>query len=313
MTLLDEQEFVRTYYDLTDKGLTDVEISSEMGYTDIRGYYRRKANLSKKYDLQLYKDNSYKPHGTKEYFLDHPFTGVFFSDAHFWPESVAPLSPAYWIMLQIIEHIQPEVIHDGGDSLDGATISRHPRNGFEERPSLVDEIKGCIDAKGLIKDASKDSDLIWSEGNHDSRFNTRIANDVAQFEGLSGFSIDDHFPDWDIARKWVINETLFSSHKWKGGKNAAMNNALWGGISFISGHTHELYDRIITDYNGVRYGISTGTLAWIYGPQFTYTDALVDWQCGFYIIHFDGKTIRPERVHVHNDGTAYWSGKIWKG
>ena len=66
----------------------------------------------------------------------------------------------------------------------------------------------------------------------------------------------------------------------------------------------------VTDLRGRRYGVDTGTLADIYGDQFTYTEMNpVNWASGFAVLTFkDGKLLPPELCEVL-DGVAYFRGK----
>jgi len=64
------------------------------------------------------------------------------------------------------------------------------------------------------------------------------------------------------------------------------------------------------DYRGRRYGVDTGTMADVGGPQFTYVEAgPLNWASGFAVLTFrDGRLLPPELVVV-DGGTAWFRGE----
>jgi len=114
------------------------------------------------------------------FFLDHPYTMVVFSDAHFWPGHT---SPAFWIMLQIIEAIEPDIVIDNGDSLDSASISRHAPNMWEQMPTFRQEVECCRDHLNLIRETSGDAYMLRHIGNHDMRFEALLAQRTLSCRG----------------------------------------------------------------------------------------------------------------------------------
>jgi len=246
------------------------------------------------------------PEEVAHYNSDKPYTIVVFSDAHFWPSS---RSPAYRILINVITMLGPEVIVDLGDSLDAATISRHPKLGWEDRPTLEAEIKSCQEALDEI--SFPGSKLYRVIGNHDMRFDMRLANCAGEFEGVTGFSMAELFPKWEHCTAIMFNNTLYAKHRWKNGKHAGYNNTKESGKSTITGHLHRLNIRPYSDLNGTRYGIEAGTLANPYGPQFAYTECNpVDWQCGFIVITVDQNWIYPEAIEVKNKSAWFRGQKI---
>jgi len=242
--------------------------------------------------------------------LDHPFTMVVFSDAHFWPGQT---SPAFWILLQILEELQPDYIIDNGDSWDGASISRHPRMDFSYVPSLREELDCVIDHLDLIVEAAgEDATALRHVGNHDARFQALLSQRVPELEKMPGTTLEDLFPKWEHHTSTIFNDTLFVKHRFRSGVHGAYNNALHTGLSTLTGHTHKLGVRPLTDMRGTRYGIETGTLADPWGPQFRYAEQNVrDWRMGFAVITVDGQRVIPEIVEVAEDGKAWFRGKIY--
>lgn len=239
---------------------------------------------------------------------DHPYTAVLFTDAHFWP---GEHTPAFWLLLQIIEALQPEVVINNGDAFDGASVSRHPRIRWSEAPTVRQELDACVEALGLIASTAQGADLLWNLGNHDLRMEGVLSQRVPEFQGVQGFRLEDHFPDWQIGWSCSLNDVLFCCHNYKGGKHAGYNNARDAQVSMATGHDHMLK---ITPHTGlVRtvYGIHGGTLAEPWGPQFGYAmNRPRDWQAGFVVVRVDGEQIYPEKIEV-TDGKAWFRGKLW--
>jgi hypothetical protein len=168
---------------------------------------------------------------------------------------------------------------------------------------------------GGIERVSKGAELIWTMGNHDARFETFLAAQVPQYEGVSGFTLKDHFPLWKPCWSYWINEDVCIKHRWKGGFGAGRANSLNAGVSMITGHTHNLAVQPVTDYNGTRYGVQTGTLADPNSEQFVhYTeDGPKDWRSGFALLSFErGRLMLPELIQVCGEDEYEFRGAIHK-
>lgn len=243
---------------------------------------------------------------------DHPITAIAFSDAHIWP---GEFSPAFYILCDILEHVQPDLVIDGGDFFDGASISRHPPGGWEKRPSVKEELDACLEASGLIFNSSPESDHMRIPGNHGDRIAKYLATHASQFEAMPGTTLEDYFTGWTWAKSHLINEAVLVTHNWKGGYHAGHNNTLWSGVSTLTGHDHMLKCYPLDDLRGRRWGVHMGTLQNIYGPQFAYMEHRPRmWASGFVYLEIlpDGR-LYPETIHVESDGTARWRGRVWRG
>lgn len=237
-----------------------------------------------------------------------------FSDAHFYPDDE---TTAFRALVECIKEFRPEVIVCNGDAFDGASISRHPRIGWDNKPSVKDELEAVTDHMTQIEEASRfKSNLIWTLGNHDARFETFLAANAPQYEGVKGFSLKDFFPLWQPCWSYWINDNTVIKHKWKSSFGAGRANALNSGTHMVTGHTHVLAVQPITDYNGTRYGVQTGMLATPDGDQFSdYTeDNPKDWRSGFAMLTFErGQLLMPELIQVWDEkaGEVQFRGKIW--
>jgi hypothetical protein len=241
-------------------------------------------------------------------------TVIVFSDAHFWP---GVYTTAFKGLLWAINELKPNAVIANGDIFDGAGISRHPRIGWAKSPSVMEELKACTISMGYIEEAARAArhnvKLVWPLGNHDARFETFLAANAPQYEHVKGFTLRDHFPDWEPCWAVWINEGTIIKHRFKGGIHATHNNAIWSGKNIVTGHLHSLKVTPFSDYNGVRYGIDTGTLAEPYGPQFEdYTEqGPLNWRSGFAVLTFvDGKLLLPELVTTHDQDSIEFRGRV---
>lgn len=237
-------------------------------------------------------------------------TVLVFSDAHFWP---GIRTTAYRGLLWAIDVLKPKAIINNGDAFDGAAISRHPRIGWDSKPSVIDELKACEMALGEIEDLAGRAKLIWALGNHDARFENRLAANAPEFQGVRGFSLKDHFERWTPCWSCWPTEDVVVKHRYKGGIHATHQNTVSGGKSIVTGHLHSLKVTPWSDYNGTRYGVDTGTLADPAGPQFEdYLESNpTNWRSGFAVLTFhNGKLLWPEVAHKFDDDVIEFRGQL---
>jgi hypothetical protein len=308
------------------KGKTLVEIINALGFkstgTSTRihriakhhGLTVRKLNAKKNVsnaDKLAYSDFQRKLESTSRKHLDiQNGVVVIGSDAHYWPNIVTTAHRAF---VKFVADLQPSAVVLNGDGFDGASISRYPRIGWDNAPSVAEEMDACLLRMGEIEDASSTRNLFWPLGNHDSRYETHLAAHSPQYEGVEGFHLKDKFPLWiPCWSVWVNNEVVIK-HRWKGGVHATHNNTLGSGKSFVTGHLHSMKVTPYTDYNGTRYGVDSGTLAEPGGPQFVnYTeDNPTNWRSGFVVLTFHkGQLLVPEVCQVLDEGVVQFRGKV---
>lgn len=250
------------------------------------------------------------PDKPRDYFLDHAYTAVIFSDAHFWPGAT---SAAFWILLQVLEDVKPDLVVDNGDSWDGASISRHDSNMWEHKPTLRQELDCVREHLDTIQAyAGTDADFIKIIGNHDMRWEALLSQKAPYIQEMPSTKVSDLFDNWEHQVSLMLNGHTWIKHRWHSGMHGAWNNVLKSGVTMITGHTHRLGVRPYTDMRGTRYGIETGTLAEPWGPQFRYVEQNPrNWQQGFVVITMDGDKVYPEVVEVKN-GEAFFRGKMYK-
>lgn len=218
-------------------------------------------------------------------------------------------------LLRLIPLLRPDVVLFMGDALDGASISRHPPQGWETKPTVEDEIGAVQHDLGRIADAAAGAELAWVVGNHDQRYDYTLAQRVPEFRNITGFSLGDAFPAWQFAWSFLINDTALAVHRWHGGVHARWNNVLKAGCSVISGDTHRLgATPYATQSGGTNWAVECGTTADVNAPCFEYLRGLApQWQQGFAVLTFrDGELLPPELCTVHGGG-AYFRGELIAG
>jgi hypothetical protein len=257
-----------------------------------------------------YKHLSPQEHTARRRLTVENGTVLVFSDAHFWP---GVRTTAFKALLHFINEMNPKAVINNGDAFDGASISRFPRIGWDSKPSIIEELKACAERLGEIEEAAKDARLYWPLGNHDARFETRLAANAPEFEGVQGFHLKDHFPKWLPCWSVWVNDEVVVKHRFKNGIHATHNNTLWAGKTVVTGHLHSLKVTPFDDYNGTRWGVDTGTLADPHGPQFAdYLETSpTNWRSGFIVLTFrDGELLWPEVVRVVKDGVVDFRGQL---
>jgi len=235
---------------------------------------------------------------------------VVFSDAHYWPGLV---TTAHRALLKVIDGLKPRAVICNGDAFDGAAISRFPRIGWDKKPSVKDELRTVTERLEEIRQTAGRAHLTWPLGNHDARFETRLAQSAPEFEGVSGFHLKDHFPEWGPCWATRINQDVVVKHRLRGGIHATHNNTLNSGLTTVTGHLHQLKVTPFSDYRGRRFGVDTGTLADPGGPQFIdYTEAgPVNWASGFAVLTFHkGVLLPPELVEKMDEDHIVFRGTV---
>ena len=233
------------------------------------------------------------------------------SDAHYW---AGPPSTAHLAFVHFVREFKPAVVVMNGDAMDGASISRHAPIMWEDRPTVVQELEAVQERLGEIEQASKNSRLYFPLGNHDARFESRLASVAPEYAKVHGVHLKDHLPRWRPCWSLFLNESVVIKHRWKSGIHAAHNNAVQSGMSMVTGHLHSLKVTPWTDYTGTRYGVDTGTMADPFGEQFEYCeDSPRNWRSGFAVLTFRGsRLLWPEVVHVLEEGKVEFRGEIIK-
>jgi predicted phosphodiesterase len=282
----------------------------------VRRVYERRVRIEQKIGAQL---TGPEHQNSTRYNIAHPHRVCFdvkdgvvliASDCHYWPGIV---STAHRAFVKFCREMKPKAVIMNGDVFDGASVSRHPPIGWESAPTVIEEIEACQERLGEIIDAAGKAKRIWTLGNHDSRFETRLATVAPQYARVHGVHLRDHFPQFEPAWSAWINGDVVVKHRNRGGIHATRNNTLNAGKTIVTGHLHQLKVTPLTDYNGTRWGVDTGTLADPGGPQFVdyLEDNVTDWRSGFVVLTFHkGRLLPPEIVPVSGENTVDFRGAV---
>lgn len=233
-------------------------------------------------------------------------------DGHYWPGKA---STAHRAFVKFCRDMQPAAVIMNGDAFDGATISRHPSIGWETRPSVIEELEAVQERLEEISQAApRRRPLIWTLGNHDMRFETRLATVAPEFARVHGFHLKDHFPAFTPGWACWINGKVVVKHRINGGAHATYNNVKKAGMSVVTNHLHALKVTPVSDYRDrPLFGVDCGTLADPNGPQFVHysEDNPKDHRSGFAVLTFrKGELLWPELVHVYSENTVEFRGNL---
>jgi hypothetical protein len=236
------------------------------------------------------------------------------SDGHYWPGQV---STAHRALVKVIDDLKPRAVIFNGDALDGASIGRHPPIGWEHSPTLENELDEVKKRLGELQQAGgRKCRYIWPLGNHDARFNMRLAALTPEFRNVAGTRLTHHFPEWEPC--WLVEvggpTGAMVKHRFKGGVHATHNNTVAAGRTLVTGHLHSLKVTPYTDYNGTRWGVDCGCIAAPRGPQFNYSERNPsNHRAGFAVLTWKGgELLWPELVAVSDEakGLVQFRGEV---
>jgi len=307
---VNDEVFIKTWKNLR----TAVAVANELGITE-RAVYRRRLAIQNRHGIILEATESNKKYiHVRDYIsrataeIDNGVIMVA-SDAHYWPDAI---SPAHQAFVKLIKQIKPDFVVMNGDVFDGTTVSRYPRQhwGVGKTPTVKQEMEAVTDRLHEIEKVAGNAKLIWTLGNHDARFESKLVASVPEYEGIAGFSLKDYFPRWIHCMSLLVNGDIMIKHRYRSSVHATYLNTLHSGVSIVTGHLHRLQATIFSDYKGTRWGVDTGTLADIDGDHMGYGEDDPKNHCsGFAVLTIvDGKLIQPELCAVMDD-VAYFRGK----
>jgi len=232
------------------------------------------------------------------------------SDAHYPP---GPPSLMHRAFVAFCKEYKPIAVVMNGDVIDAPTISKYAPIGWEKRPSLADEIEVAKERLGEIEAAAFKAQKIWPLGNHDERFESRIATIAPEYAKIHGVHLHDHFPNWQSCWNCLINDDVIIKHLFKGGQHGPFNSTLWSGKNIILGHRHDAHVRPLDDLRGTRYGVDTGCIADTDARTFVdYTrGSPKNWRSGFCVLTFrEGRLLQPELVLKWGDEQVQFRGEV---
>jgi hypothetical protein len=233
------------------------------------------------------------------------------SDAHYWPGEP---SVAHRAFVKFCRALAPFAVVLNGDVMDCARISPHPPVGGEKRPRVIDELETAQERTHEIALAAPEgAHKIWTLGNHDAWFETRLAAVAPDYEHITGMHLRDHFAAWVSCWSVFVNDDVVIKHRHRSGIHSTHNSPLWAGRTTVCGHHHSAKVTPFTDYNGTRYGVDTGSLADTDSEAFVdYTeDNPLDRRSGFCVLTFvGGKLLMPELALTWDERRVQFRGRL---
>ena len=299
------------------QALGAAKLSDRLGVAE-RNVYRRRDGIQKRLGIEISTPNFHRklkkrkeyPHRVDLQVQDGNV--IVASDAHYWP---GPPSCAHRALVHFCKELKPQAVILNGDVIDAPQISRHAPIGWEKRPQLAEEIENAKERLHEIENATFKAEKVWTLGNHDARFETRLASVAPEYAKIHGVHLNDHFPNWRSAWAAWINDDVVIKHRFKSGIHAPHNNTVWAGKTIITGHLHSAKVMPFDDYKGTRYGVDGGCIADTDAKAFVdYTeDNPKNWRSAFVILTFiAGQLLQPELVLKWDEEHVQFRGKLVK-
>lgn len=236
-------------------------------------------------------------------------------DLHFRPGIVPVMHRA---MCYLAKKLKPYAIIWNGDVADFPQISRFPSIGWESYPQVSKELEAINDRSKELMDSAPSAKRIWTAGNHDLRFESRLANVAGEYKDVKGIHLKDHFPEWTPAWFCTVNQGTESHteirHREKGGIHASYRNTLEAGVSIVTGHDHVADVKPYTDRRGRRYGVRHGmSMDSARDPQtVNYLEGRTpNWQAALAVLHYrNGTLLYPELALREDDEHFQFRGEF---
>lgn len=294
------------------------QVAEELGISQ-RSVQARRNNIERRYCISLPQDDPRKAyargaidHERAVYRLDIDDGQVLIaSDLHIWP---GPLTTMQRAFKRFVAERKPTAVILNGDVFDGARVSRHPSIGWEKKPTVRQELEAVRDYLFDLTLASGSAKRIWPAGNHDLRFESRIAANLPELEGVEGTALKDHFQDWTPCWRCDINDDVVVRHRELGGEHADFRNVQTQGKTIVTGHDHRTGVVHWVNYTGVHWGVRCGFMAESpLDPQFVHylEGKAPNWMPAFVLLTFrNGRLLWPELITRHDEGAVNFRGDL---
>lgn len=316
-----DEDFIKAW---RNTGSSD-RCAQELGISKQRAAARRR-HIESKHGIRLLTIDSYRRPSVDQSMLVTAdrvevrltcLNGVILiaGDQHYWPGSIPVMHRAY---VYLSKKLKPFAQVWNGDAFDGSSVSRFPSIGWESKPTVKQELDTVQDRSHEVCEASPNSKRIWNAGNHDLRFESRIAANAPEYRGVKGIHLKDHLPAWTPAWFVTVNGGTASHteirHRENGGVHAAYNNTLKSGVTIVTGHDHVADVKAYDDRRGRRYGVRHGMTAdSCRDPQFVnYLEGrTTSWQSAVAVLTYrDGVLLQPELALKFGDDSFEFRGEI---
>lgn len=303
-----EDEFIA----MCRSGMTSADIAVKTK-TNLRSVMSRRARLKRR-DICLDPEVNEEYNAIRQEVVTDG-TVIVGSDAHYWPDRVPTMHRA---MVALCKKLKPAIVVANGDMLDGSSVSRFPSIGWEKIPTLKEELETVVDRMDEIFKASRNATHYWTAGNHDLRFESRLANVASEYRGIKGIHLKDHIQGWTPCWALEVNRETSSwteiRHREKGGIHASYRNTIEAGITMVTGHDHRADVVPYNDRRGRRYGVRAGMMAESpLNSQFRdYLEARrINWQPAIAILTYQGgRLLYPELCLQAEPGLVEFRGEF---
>lgn len=251
------------------------------------------------------------------------------SDAHGWLTDLT----VQRCINKVLQNNRFDEVADLGDLADLPYVSRHEKKLFDSGIlSGYSEIKEVEYIKEQILSplrASTDAKMRFIPGNHDERITKPQLNSKGQLARLAVlfkeyksteynkiFSFDEYGIEWD--GKDYINwfDKLTGVHGLSLAKNAPEKNIYEYMGSGVSGHTHRLQYKPITNRNNPYVWIECGCGRVRTEVEYFPTGRIPDWQHGFVVVNFytvgDDIFFFAQPIQIIN-GMCCYEGVVYSG
>ncbi len=307
----DEDEFIRVWRE--NDG--NIERTAKAIGTTLRGVHRRRRNIEAKRCIALHSSkHEHIGNDTGSAVVTYKIqdgTILIGSDGHLWPGRLSTMQRAF---LHFAKKLNPKAILDAGDSFDGPTISRHPSIGWEAAPKVHQEIDALKEFKGELEKLVPGAFRAWTLGNHDLRYESRLAQVAPEYAKVFGVHLKDHFPLWTPCWRIDINDDIVVRHREGSGEHADYRNVVNAGKTILTGHDHRTGVVPYRNYRGLHYGVRSGYMAEsALDPQFVhYLEAKCpNWHPAFVVFTFvRGLLLMPELVTKVDDSHVQFRGEV---
>lgn len=237
------------------------------------------------------------------------------SDCHYWPGRTPLMHKA---VVAICKEYKPKAVILNGDVMDLPSVSRHDPIGWENWPKVYEEIEWAQDKTHEIAVAAGRCEKIWTFGNHDERFESRLARNDPEYAKIHGVHLKDHFPLWRPCRDVIVNphspdETQIK-HNFKGGEHKVYRNILHTGAHSVTSHLHAAEVRAVTFlHDKTLWGVDTGCVADTNDPAFKYTrNNPLNWRSAFCLLTYrEGRLMMPELILKFDDKRVQFRGEVF--
>lgn len=303
-----------------EHGGETVAVAEALG-VKVRAMFARRRTIEKRYSIRLDAQRD-KMEEAATTLVKHGEAVVKFKlksgvilvggDAHYWPGVIPTMHRGF---VHLAKTMRPHAVVMNGDAFDGAKISRWPSIGWEKKPDVNDELKVVKERLEEIKKAAPGATRFWTAGNHDLRFESRLAQVASEYREVHGIHLKDHFPDWTPCWLVDVNDTqAIIRHRESGGVHASYNNALKSGTTIVTGHDHRADVVTYNDYKGRRWGARHGMMAdSARDPQFVnYLEAkAANWQSALCVLTWlEGRLLTPELAFRFDDDHIEFRGQV---